>query len=143
MEKIDWCLATKFKESEAWGDPMKMSYRIVWLLANIRASLPNNCWIKIHKGSSISGHAKKSQHYNVPCLAVDFHIVGCPLLESEMHIMKYLHNSGMIEFVGIGIYPQWLNPGFHIDIRGERASWSKLNGKYVAYKLGIEFARNL
>jgi len=142
MEKIDWCLATNFKESEAWGVPANMDYRIIWLLGNIRGILPNNCWIKVHKGySNNAGHSKKSQHYQIPCTAVDYHVVGCSFLDAEAHTMKYLHNSEMIDHVGIGIYPQWINPGFHVDVRGVRASWSKIDGEYIAYKLGLEYAR--
>ena len=143
MDKIDWCLAANFKETEAWGKPENMNYQIIWLMQNIRSVLPTNCWIKVHKGFSDPGRhdVTKSQHYNNSCTAVDYHVVGCSLLEAEAHIMKYLHNSGMIDFVGMGIYPQWISPGFHTDVRGVRASWSKINGEYIAYKLGIEFAR--
>jgi len=143
MDKIDWCLATNFKETEAWGVPAYMDHRIIWLMQNIRSVLPTNCWIKVHKGYSEPGthDAKKSKHYDNPCTATDYHVVGCDVLEAEAHIMKYLHNSGMIDFVGIGIYPQWINPGFHTDVRGVRASWSKIDGEYVGYKLGLEHIR--
>jgi len=140
MNDMDWLLAKFFKKTEAWGDPSQMKYSIIWLMDNIRSDLPNGCWIKVHSGfRNLKNDNDKGQHPKGT--AIDFHIVGCSVLEAEAHIMKKLYNTGMLEYCGIGIYPQWVNPGFHLDTRGEKASWAKLNGEYVAYKLGLEYAR--
>jgi len=133
-----WNMLEYFKRTEAWGDPDRMDIMLLFLMEKIRGHLPPGHWVKIHKGFATRGHSPQSQHYVGK--AVDFHVVGCSLRVADSHIMRYLHNTGMIELVGVGIYPQWKDPGFHLDTRGERASWAKLDGKYVAYPLGLEYA---
>jgi uncharacterized protein YcbK (DUF882 family) len=136
-----WKMLDYFRETEAWGDPSKMDPFLLFMLDKIRGRLPSGHWIKIHKGFATAGHSPKSQHYHGK--AVDFHVVGCDLLDADAHIMRYLHGTGLVDNVGIGIYPQWLNPGFHLDTRGERASWAKIDGQYVSYKIGYEYAKNM
>ena len=49
------------------------------------------------------------------------------------------------EKMGLGIYPQWNNPGFHLDTLGldpgEQANrrWSQIDGEYVPYIYGVEW----
>lgn len=145
-----WMPLDHFAISESWGRPNKMHPLIIILLEKFRSTLPYGYWIKVHCGYKEGGHTKNSYHYSGR--AVDFHIVGCSLLEAERHLMRFLkrpffHNNNkqccLLEYVGIGIYPEWQDPGFHLDVRGKKASWSRLNGSYTSYDLGIETARQL
>lgn len=140
MNEIIWILAKNFSKKEAWGDASKMRALTIWLIQSIREQLPEGCWIKIHCGYKSEGHEKNSFHYKAQ--AIDFHVVGLSILEAELIIMKYLRESGLVEYIGIGIYPDWANPGFHIDTRGKRASWSRIGSDYLAYSTGIEYIKN-
>jgi len=40
-------------------------------------------------------------------------------------------NKKIGDLIGLGIYPQWNNPGFHFDTRGHRARWG---AKYIWVK---------
>lgn len=147
--QVMWMLLNHFKSSEAWGDPLKMHPSTMFLLDKYRGLLPHGCWIKVHCGYKDGGHSKNSYHYKAR--AVDFHVVGCSLLEAERHLMRLLNASVMIngkefkliEFVGVGIYLDWNDPGFHLDTRGVRASWARIDGAYVAYTIGLEKAKEL
>lgn len=144
-----WMPLDYFKLSEAWGDPYKMHPLLIFIMEKFRMALPNGCWIKVHCGYKEGGHTKNSFHYKGR--AIDFHIVGCSLLEAERHLIKFLKRPMLFDnkthcllnYVGLGIYPDWNDPGFHLDIRGKKASWSRLGGQYVAYDVGIEKAREL
>lgn len=145
---ILWMLAEFFDPREAWGEPKKMHPLQVLVLNGFRASLPAGCWVKLHNGYKEGGHTENSFHYKGE--ANDFHVVGCPFLEAEKQLIHYLRKPRLVEkkeyrlidYCGVGNYPQWNNPGFHLDIRGNTASWSRIDGKYVAYELGLEWAKN-
>ena len=134
-----WKLLKHLKNGDAWGDPDKMDFFILVIVDNIMNALPVGCRAKIHCGYKTSGHSSKSMHYHGK--AIDFHVVGVPFLTAETLIMADLHDTGLIENVGIGIYPDWNNPGFHIDSRGNRASWAKIKDDYVAYAEGLKYAK--
>jgi len=134
-----WNILDHFSPREAWGDPAKMNKDLLFLLDKTRGMLPHGCRIKIHCGFGGNGHSKKSQHYLGN--AADFHVIGIPFLESESLIMTYLHVKGLIEKVGVGIYPDWHSPGFHLDVRGDRASWGRVGKEYVSYQEALEYTR--
>ena len=137
-----WNILDYFYQSEAWGDPGKMNPMILFLMDKIRGSLPHGCRIKVHCGFASDGHSKNSQHYKGN--AVDFHVVGLPFLDAETLIITYLHRKRLIDKVGFGIYPDWNNPGFHLDCRGSRASWGKIEttADYVNYGVALDYAKN-
>lgn len=148
QQTIMWLLLRHFKDYEAWGDPSKMDPFILFLIDGFRESLPKGCWIKVHCGYKEKGHTKNSFHYKGK--AIDFHVIGMHVSEAESHLQKYLRTPKiingveckLIDFVGIGVYPEWADPGFHLDTRGVRASWARIKGKYVAYELGVEVIKN-
>jgi hypothetical protein len=45
------------------------------------------------------------------------------------------------EICGLGIYPDWAHPGFHLDLRGYKARWGRVEGSYVAYEEALHFAK--
>ncbi len=88
------------------------------------------CPIIVHAAVDVNGthgHAINSYHLvKSGCTAVDFHFdTTCTLKEQFYDVI----NSG---FDGIGFYPEWGNPGFHVDIRGHKNTslWIKRWGKY-------------
>jgi hypothetical protein len=143
-QTILWLILKNFKVREAWGDPSKMNHLLLYLMDGFRSSLPNGCWIKVHCGYKEGGHTKNSFHYKGK--AIDFHVVGISALEAEACLMHYLSQSKVIDgveyqllnYVGLGLYPEWANPGFHLDVRGKRASWARVGGAYVSYDLGLK-----
>lgn len=139
-QEIVWRLARNFNTGEAWGEPEKINPLLLWLLQSIRDRLPRGSAIKIHVGFKTAGHSKSSWHYKG--MAVDFHVIGLSVLEAEEIIMKFLTETGLIEYVGIGIYPDWNNPGFHLDVRGTRAAWSRIGADYLAYLTGVNYIKN-
>ena len=58
------------------------------------------------------GHAPDSYHLlGKGCKAVDFHIKTHQLLREQYN---FVCQAG---FAGIGLYPYWNSPGFHVDVR--------------------------
>ena len=112
-----WSYADHFSEDEQWGDPNKIRVHLVYWLDAIRkfVGLP----LFLHCGYEQSGHASNSWHYK-GC-AVDFHVDGIKPLD-------FMFAALMFPFNGIGFYPYWNNPGFHLDMRnlsddGRRDVW--------------------
>jgi uncharacterized protein YcbK (DUF882 family) len=73
------------------------------------------------------GHAKRSLHLKeMGCKAVDFHFVTDTTLREQYN---WVCRMG---FGGVGVYPEWNNPGFHVDIRPVEVTqhWTRIRGKY-------------
>ena len=145
-----WIILDTFEISEAWGDPFEMHPILMYIIEKFNKSLPHGCWIKIHCGYKERFSKKNSLHCEGR--AIDFHVVGCSFIEAERHLMKFLNESvilygrgehKLINFVGVGIYPEWSDPGFHLDIRGKPSSWARLDGKYITYTKGLEIAKEM
>ena len=45
-----------------------------------------------------------------------------------------LKKLGILDKVGLGIYPQSRNPFIHLDLRGKRARWGVLGGREVGFE---------
>lgn len=144
-----WMILDAFKITQAWGDPFKMHPILLFIIEKFNKSLPHGCWIKVHCG--YKEKASKKNSYHCHGRAIDFHVVGCTFVEAESHLMKFLNESvilhgmeyKMISYVGIGIYPEWSDPGFHLDIRGKPNSWARIDSNYTTYTQGLEIAKNM
>jgi uncharacterized protein YcbK (DUF882 family) len=112
-----------YNTSDKWGDPEKIDPLLLYSLYSLRKAI--GLPIHIHCGTQ-GKHVEGSFHYNG--LAVDVHIgKDVPVLDQYLMVEKY--NL----FTGIGLYPDWNNPGLHLDIgRGTKrpARWVKKNGVY-------------
>ena len=133
MSDRDWHSIRHFTPGEAWGDPTMMERDTVFLLDQIRDVL--GCPIIIHCGYEKRSHRPTSRHNSGS--AVDFHLKGIDFREAVGLMEKAINILGMSERVGLGIYPHWNNPGFHLDTRGFRARWGAVNRNgrqvYVGY----------
>jgi hypothetical protein len=83
----------------------------------------------IHCGFSLIGHSPKSFHREGH--AVDFHVKGIGLYTAWEIINK------MWWMGGAGIYPNWKNPGFHVDLGHYRRWYKNKNGNYFNIKNGV------
>ncbi len=125
MTKEQWEQIKCFSPKEKWGNPCKMSFELLKRLDALREFVAHR--IIIHCGYSRSGHTGNSQHYLGR--AVDFHIENMSLINQYLAAERFM-------FTGIGIYPDWNNPGLHCDVRyksneSPQDRWVKLNKKYV------------
>jgi uncharacterized protein YcbK (DUF882 family) len=110
-----WDSLRYFQKAEFKEDPRRVDKRLVLLMDSIRhkAGVP----IVIHEAWASSGHAPKSYHYTGQ--AVDFHFIG----------LDYWTQWGILsscrEIGGLGFYPDWNNPGWHLDLRPNtfRLTW--------------------
>ncbi len=133
-----WDVLEHFNKTEKWGNPDKMNPALLVLLDKIREKVGHP--IRINCGWEESGHVNKSHHYYGD--AVDFAILGVPFAEAERLLVKALQELGVDDKVGLGIYPYWNTPGFHLDVRGTKARWGRdKDGKYVSYSLALSQVR--
>jgi len=119
-----------FTEDEAWGDPHAMDYKLLYYLDSLREFI--KVPIVIHCGTQ-GIHCKNSYHYQGK--AVDCYAKGISLLAFYLAAERF-------SFGGIGIYPNWNNPGLHLDVRlveddifprvEPAARWGKVNDEYIA-----------
>lgn len=125
MTEEQWEQLKYFSPEENWGSPCKMSFELLKKLDALREFVSRR--IIIHCGYSRGGHTKDSQHYLGK--AVDFHIENTSLINQYLVAERFM-------FTGIGVYPDWNNPGLHCDVRYKSKEqpqdrWAKLNKKYV------------
>ena len=119
---IDWKRIKHFKEDEWRLDPDKANPLLVKILDTLRAISGskiriNGCWAE-------SGHSKNSWHYTGN--AVDF-----VFLSKIYYLQQYSYLSLFSELRGIGFYPDWDTPGWHVDLRPEFLRWVRINGNYL------------
>ncbi len=141
-----------FSRTEKWGDPKKMCYTLLSLLYLLRREIGKP--FIIHAAYDQPGsHSDKSFHYTGE--AVDFHIVGMSFLDAISAVENALFQLRVLDSVGLGIYPDWEHPGFHLDSRGVKARWSAryetirdkqtdqktVIQKYYGYESGVEYAK--
>jgi len=133
MSKADWNGLRHFSPSEAWGDPAMMERETVFLMDHIRSAMRHP--IVIHCGYEKRPYRPTSRHNSGS--AVDFHIAGIAFRDAVELAEETIQKLGVSEQVGLGVYPHWNNPGFHLDTRGYRSRWGavKRNGRqiYVSY----------
>jgi uncharacterized protein YcbK (DUF882 family) len=137
-----WKNLKYFTEKEKWGDSSKMNPALLLLLDKLRHKIDKP--FVIHCGYEKSGHSTASRHYSGD--AVDFHIADVPFIESIDKLLKALHEIDFMGdvcavYVGLGIYPNWNTPGFHLDLRGYSARWGRLGNEYVAFEKAYKYAK--
>jgi hypothetical protein len=125
QQHIDWSTVEGFKATEPWGDPDRMDPALIRELVLFRKFLGRS--VVIHCGTQ-GNHVEGSAHYRG--LAVDLHVPGMSALDAFFAAARF-------GFHGIGVYPDWHNPGIHVDRRdlatGEpRAFWMQRRGVYIA-----------
>ena len=133
MSDADWKRTKYFSPSEAWGDPALMERETVFLLDGVREIVGHP--IIIHCGYERRPNRPTSRHNDGS--AVDFHICGVDYRGAVEMVEGAIEGLGVADRVGLGIYPHWNHPGFHLDTRGWCARWGAVNrnGKqtYVSY----------
>ena len=110
------------------GDIHKMNGALLLCVEAMQNQLSyNNQRIVMHAGYAETGHAKGSEHYKGN--AVDFHIEGLSTEKAFDFVQDVLVLLQIINRCGLGFYPQWNNPGFHLDLNGRKKRWGWLNGQ--------------
>lgn len=126
MTEEDWGRIRYFSINEDWGEPMKMDRDLIYLLDGLRGLFHHP--FVIHCGYKGGGHSRNSQHYVGK--AADFHIEGMALKDAVDLMLDFIspppRGLGIAHIVGLGIYPHWRNPGFHLDTRGSKARWGAI-----------------
>lgn len=129
------------EKTDQWGDPDKVSGFLIALIGLIQSEIGE---VEIHCAYKKNGHSKNSQHYKGN--AADFHFKNLckeSFMEQYNDIIEVLDEFQLTDFTGLGIYPQWNNPGFHIDVRGEKARWGQIDGEYVGADYALEKAEEI
>lgn len=122
MQEIDWKKVKYFSKEENWGDWTKMNTELILGLDCLRDFIgkPINihCGYEERTGLSYHNYGKA-----IDCSCKDMNVVDFFLAASRFTV-----------FTGIGIYPYWNKPGFHLDVRPLnkfRSLWaSTTKGKY-------------
>ncbi len=126
MTRQDWLRIKNFSAHEKWGDPLLMDRETVLLLDALRErfKIP----FVIHCGYEQSGHTPSSQHYVGK--AADFHVAELPFRDAVDLMVDFIGSPprgiGVHGRIGLGIYPHWATPGFHVDTRGTFARWGAI-----------------
>lgn len=125
--------APYFNKKENWGDHSKVLWFHIHHLWLIRTHpLLIECPMIIHCSYEETGHGSNSYHHrDGVSVATDFHFKCKEVLKCQSHKMvMVLRDLNLSNLCGLGVYPEWNNPGFHFDSRGKRMRWGKINGKY-------------
>lgn len=133
-------IAAYFKPSgtsDNFGDGARLSGFLLFALWVIRF---NTGWkLAVNNAYETGGHTGGSQHYKAN--AADFRfITDTPYPDQIKRVEEILRDWQLWGFVGLGIYPDWNRPGFHIDARGRKARWGYIAGKMVSYEAARDHA---
>lgn len=115
MTNDDWKKVKYFGPNENWGDWSKIHKVLIFALDELRKNIGKP--IHINNAYSISGHSSNSYHYKG--MAADIHIKNMSVID------QFIWASRFDVFNGIGVYPNWNNPGLHLDIRPFKDKLSK------------------
>lgn len=110
---VDWTRVRHFRRDEWRMDPEAILPATVYLLDEMREAAGRPIVIHVAADDDRRAHVPGSSHYATefaPATAVDFHIVGMPLLDQWLLAERF-------PWRGLGIYPFWANPGLHCDLR--------------------------
>jgi len=135
---MDFDYYNYFDRNENWGDPDRMSPLILSSIDIIRHLVG---WpFVVHYGTQ-GEHSEGSTHYTG--LAIDGHFVtDVPLYFQALRVMEKLHLVGLDKKMGIGLYPDWDSPGFHLDRREELARWGRIGLDYVSWISALDYTHH-
>jgi uncharacterized protein YcbK (DUF882 family) len=126
------------------NEPDKLDPKMLMVMHFLRGyirSIDPNATISLHVTVATKGHSKTSQHYLPRACAMDFHVNTTIPYEALIDIiLGFLKAFGLDDRVGLGLYPQWNNKGFHLDTRGFMARWGYLGKGNDQYKVSFEEA---
>ena len=133
-----WDHLDHFTINENCGEPDKINGLLLITLDRLRkyVGFP----FSINFAYELSGHVSKSQHYLGN--AVDFYIKGIDFISAYERLLEGLYVYQIADRVGFGVYPDWLRPGFHLDVRGQKARWGRIGQDYVSIDKAIEHFKN-
>jgi len=134
-----WKRLEHFTPLEKWGEPNKMSGLLLLLMDAIADEMGHH--VIVHCGYELGGHSKNGQHDDGT--AADFHFKEAgPYFNQICELERILEDLQVADRVGLGIYPDWNNPGFHLDVRGARARWGRVGNTYVTYAHAKDYAES-
>lgn len=128
-----------FNTKEAWGDLSRVQWwhiHHLWLIRTAMIKQGYDWPTVIHCCYEATGHASKSFHSrDGKSCATDFHFDTGDMVPLDLQrkiLSKILDDLGLADKVGLGAYPFWNNPGFHIDSRGWCVRWTRnKSGEYI------------
>jgi hypothetical protein len=130
-----WEVTEGFTRREGWGVPDRMDGFVLMLISALRKAireLDPKATVVVHVGFATDGHSKNSQHYKG--YAIDFHFETNIRYDAQVDLVIYtLRKLQVHSRVGLGLYPDWSSPGFHIDSRGVMARWGYIAGVYSTF----------
>lgn len=122
----NWARVRYLTREEWREDPDRVNPELVYLLDDFRAAVGKP--VILHEVWASSGHLPGSSHYTGD--AVDCHVAELNLIDQWLAAERF-------PFVGIGLYPFWVQPGLHLEVRpsGEvpsrgRRWWRDAEGRY-------------
>jgi len=121
----------QFDATEKWGNPNKMCGYLLWCLKAIRMSVKYP--MIIHNG--VEPRPANPSSYHPRGMAVDWHVHRLTFPKAIVRVEEAIVDLGIADFVGLGVYPEWTHPGFHLDIRGYKARWGLIGSDYLSYDL--------
>ena len=103
IRQINWDNIRHFHKSEFNG-PDLLIPKLIYTMDELRNYIGRR--IHIH-----CDYEKRDKGYHPLGMAIDFHAEG-------MHFFDlFLACTRFDQFNGIGVYPDWNNPGVHVDVR--------------------------
>ena len=122
-----------FTEHEAWGDYTRMNGTLLITLDYVRHYVDSR--FHINCAYSNSGHSATGEHPKGN--AIDFTIPNMPIRFAYEKLVRSFYALQIVDRIGFGLYLDWNTPGFHIDLRGTRARWGRIEGEYVAIQKAV------
>lgn len=137
----------------AWGEPDKICPFTLETLDEITRRVKKEIWEKYNRIAYCLVHCtyeERDSGYHPLGTAIDFHFAPRNLITPYM--AYDIINNTLIEynksnFMGLGVYPNWANPGFHLDTRLPNDPvpdrWSRVNNIYTDIDEGLKILKGV
>ena len=129
----------KYFEPEEFSDPdyigswVEFDHDLLFAMDRLRGEI--DAPVIVHSAVCIDGlceHSADSYHLLCNgCRAIDFHVDTKMTLRTQYQIIESMCVYQGGTFMGIGVYPEWNNPGFHLDYGDRYQRWVLRGGVYT------------
>lgn len=120
-------------------------FELVKILDELQTVILYTHKLSIHCLWEKGGHVSNSTHYRG--IAADFHIEPKPknMREYMLHValvQRFIEQRGIDDKCGFGVYPDWNNKGFHLDLRGKKARWGYIGNQMKGFEETVAYIKS-
>ena len=134
FDDIKYFEPEEFEDPDHFGSWTMLNRQVLVAIDKLRELM--DAPIIIHSAVCIDGlcgHTAGSFHLVCNgCKAIDFHVDTTTMsIRKQYQIIESMCVVPYLTFQGIGVYHDWVHPGFHVDMGNRFQRWVRKDGLYT------------